>query len=52
MRRLGLEWLFRLLLEPSRLWRRYLLGNFLFLWRTGLIMLARRAAENPADRHG
>ena len=52
MRKLGLEWLFRLLLEPSRLWRRYLLGNFVFLARTGLIMLTRRASENPANRHG
>jgi N-acetylglucosaminyldiphosphoundecaprenol N-acetyl-beta-D-mannosaminyltransferase len=29
----GLEWLGRLLLEPRRLWRRYLIGNPLFLWR-------------------
>jgi len=29
----GLEWLFRLSLEPRRLWKRYLLGNPLFLWR-------------------
>jgi N-acetylglucosaminyldiphosphoundecaprenol N-acetyl-beta-D-mannosaminyltransferase len=29
----GLEWLGRLLIEPRRLWRRYLLGNPLFLWR-------------------
>jgi N-acetylglucosaminyldiphosphoundecaprenol N-acetyl-beta-D-mannosaminyltransferase len=42
MRRLGLEWLFRLLLEPNRLWRRYLLGNVVFLWRTAQIMLIRR----------
>jgi len=42
LRRLGLEWLFRLLREPARLWRRYLLGNCLFLWRTGQIMLTRR----------
>lgn len=33
MRRAGLEWLFRLSLEPKRLWRRYLIGNPLFLWR-------------------
>lgn len=33
MRRLGLEWLFRLALEPRRLWRRYLLGNPRFVWR-------------------
>ena len=29
----GLEWLGRLLIEPRRLWKRYLVGNPLFLWR-------------------
>lgn len=29
----GWEWLARLAIEPRRLWRRYLLGNPLFLWR-------------------
>ncbi|MCA9941234.1 MAG: WecB/TagA/CpsF family glycosyltransferase [Anaerolineales bacterium] len=29
----GLEWLGRLLIEPKRLWRRYVLGNPLFFWR-------------------
>lgn len=29
----GMEWLGRLLIEPRRLWRRYLIGNPLFLWR-------------------
>jgi len=33
MRDHGLEWLARLLIEPRRLWRRYLIGNPLFLWR-------------------
>ena len=28
----GFEWLARLLVEPGRLWRRYLLGNPLFVW--------------------
>ena len=28
----GLEWLYRLLSEPRRMWRRYLIGNMLFLW--------------------
>jgi N-acetylglucosaminyldiphosphoundecaprenol N-acetyl-beta-D-mannosaminyltransferase len=32
MRRAGLEWFFRLLLEPRRLGRRYLLGNLEFLY--------------------
>jgi N-acetylglucosaminyldiphosphoundecaprenol N-acetyl-beta-D-mannosaminyltransferase len=33
IREIGLEWLFRLLVEPKRLWRRYLSTNptFLFL---------------------
>jgi N-acetylglucosaminyldiphosphoundecaprenol N-acetyl-beta-D-mannosaminyltransferase len=29
---LGLEWLFRLLAEPRRLWRRYLIGNPRFIY--------------------
>lgn len=33
LRRLGLEWLFRLFVEPMRLWRRYIIGNPLFLLR-------------------
>ena len=28
----GLEWLYRLLKEPRRMWRRYIIGNALFLW--------------------
>lgn len=38
MQRSGLEWLHRLLSEPRRLWRRYLVTNSLFL-----LALARRA---------
>lgn len=33
MRRLRLEWMFRLLLEPARLFNRYMVGNPLFLSR-------------------
>ncbi len=33
MRHARLEWLFRLILEPSRLWRRYIVGNPLFILR-------------------
>lgn len=28
----GLEWLFRLIKEPGRMWKRYIIGNILFLW--------------------
>lgn len=33
MKRNGLEWLYRLYLEPRRMWRRYVLGNPLFVFR-------------------
>lgn len=41
----GLEWAFRLSQEPSRLWKRYLIGNAEFLWH---ILRARmtRASKN------
>lgn len=32
-RRARMEWVFRLVVEPRRLWRRYILGNPKFLWR-------------------
>lgn len=28
----SLEWLYRLMKEPKRMWRRYIIGNTLFLW--------------------
>jgi N-acetylglucosaminyldiphosphoundecaprenol N-acetyl-beta-D-mannosaminyltransferase len=30
-RAVGMEWLWRLAMEPTRLWRRYIIGNFVFL---------------------
>ena len=32
----GLEWLYRLMKEPKRMWRRYVIGNALFLWNIAL----------------
>lgn len=32
----SLEWLYRLIKEPKRMWRRYVLGNPLFLWNITL----------------
>lgn len=46
LRRLGLEWLFRLFVEPVRLWRRYIIGNPLFLMR----VLGRRLSGGGSDR--
>ena len=31
----SLEWLYRLIKEPKRMWRRYVIGNPLFLWNIG-----------------
>ena len=31
--KLNLRWLYRLFKEPRRLWKRYLIGNPLFIWR-------------------
>lgn len=33
MNRFGIEWVWRLMQEPRRLWRRYIVGSPLFLWR-------------------
>lgn len=33
IRQIRCEWIFRLTLEPGRLWKRYLIGNFVFLTR-------------------
>ena len=33
MREIGLEWVYRLIQEPRRMWRRYIIGNPLFLYR-------------------
>jgi N-acetylglucosaminyldiphosphoundecaprenol N-acetyl-beta-D-mannosaminyltransferase len=36
MREIGLEWSWRLIQEPKRMWRRYIIGNPLFLYRVWL----------------
>lgn len=47
MRERGLEWLFRFAQEPRRLWKRYLVYNTVFVWRTLGVWL--RGAELGAD---
>jgi exopolysaccharide biosynthesis WecB/TagA/CpsF family protein len=42
MNRTGFEWLFRLIVEPRRMWRRYLLGNPAFVYRVIRQRLSRR----------
>ncbi len=43
VRTIGMEWGFRLLQEPDRLWRRYILGNPLFLLRAMKWAMRRRS---------
>ena len=57
VQRIALEWLFRLLMEPRRLWRRYLIGNAEFVllvlrqWlRQNLAALRARLFEIAAPR--
>lgn len=50
MREAGLEWVYRFYQEPRRMWRRYLVGNVVFLWRVGrerLTQAAPPAAGTP-----
>lgn len=46
MRDSGLEWVYRLMQEPGRMWKRYLVGNFTFL---GRVALQRLGLRQPAD---
>ena len=32
--RIGCEWMYRLVQEPRRMWKRYLVGNSVFIWLT------------------
>lgn len=47
MQRSGLEWLFRLMSEPRRLGRRYLVNNPAFLWRILRESTGSRASGRP-----
>jgi N-acetylglucosaminyldiphosphoundecaprenol N-acetyl-beta-D-mannosaminyltransferase len=42
MREHGLEWFYRLVQEPRRLWRRYLVYGSFFLWKVALELLVVR----------
>jgi N-acetylglucosaminyldiphosphoundecaprenol N-acetyl-beta-D-mannosaminyltransferase len=50
LQRLGLEWLFRLLSEPRRLWRRYLYRNPRFVALFTAQLLRQRVSGSPRPR--
>ena len=52
MREIGLEWLYRLLQEPGRMWRRYVIGNPLFLFRVWRQTLHPERFALPAAKCG
>jgi exopolysaccharide biosynthesis WecB/TagA/CpsF family protein len=53
LREIGMEWTWRLLQEPRRMWRRYLVGNPLFLWRVWReVRITHRAARRALVQPG
>ncbi|MDX2034427.1 MAG: WecB/TagA/CpsF family glycosyltransferase [Blastocatellia bacterium] len=43
LREMGMEWLYRFWQEPRRMWRRYFVGNAVFLYR---VMMERRGRQD------
>ena len=46
----GLEWLWRLLMEPRKLWKRYLTTNSEFIWLASREIIARRLGRRPLHK--
>jgi len=49
IKRAGLQWLHRLIQDPKRLWRRYLINNSAFLWRFAWSVLRNLHAESKGS---
>ena len=49
MQRAGLQWFHRLVRNPRRLWRRYVILNPRYAWRVGLQRIGRYRAPEPSD---
>jgi N-acetylglucosaminyldiphosphoundecaprenol N-acetyl-beta-D-mannosaminyltransferase len=45
IRAIGMEWLWRLAMEPNRLWRRYIIGNLVFLSLVATYALSPKQGE-------
>jgi N-acetylglucosaminyldiphosphoundecaprenol N-acetyl-beta-D-mannosaminyltransferase len=48
VREIGMEWFYRFMQEPQRMWRRYFVGNAVFLTRVILHRLSTRQIEKEA----
>ena len=48
MQNSGLEWLYRVIQEPGRMWRRYLITNSKFVWMLAVAMFKQRFSPSPS----
>jgi N-acetylglucosaminyldiphosphoundecaprenol N-acetyl-beta-D-mannosaminyltransferase len=48
----GMEWLYRVIQEPRRMWKRYLVTNSVFLWLLAGSVLRRPLGRRRKDRPG
>lgn len=46
---MGMEWFWRLMMEPRKLWKRYLTTNSEFIWLAGQEIIALRLGRPPAE---
>jgi N-acetylglucosaminyldiphosphoundecaprenol N-acetyl-beta-D-mannosaminyltransferase len=49
MQIIGLEWLYRLINEPKRLFKRYIIGNFVFIFRILIFFISRSILKKKQD---
>jgi N-acetylglucosaminyldiphosphoundecaprenol N-acetyl-beta-D-mannosaminyltransferase len=50
--RMGMEWFWRFLMEPRRMWKRYFITNSEFLWRVGRQVVSRRILHRQQSWRG
>jgi len=50
MQSVGMEWSWRLLMEPRKMWKRYLTTNSEFMWLAAREILSRRMSPASTDR--
>jgi len=49
VKNLGLQWIHRLIQEPTRLWKRYLKNNPKFVWMTALQLMGTKHYSQPSE---
>lgn len=49
LQKMGLEWFYRFLQEPGRMWRRYLTTNLKYIWLLGKEMIIKIESKNGID---